>query len=308
MRLLPDEFDPDSSPEGAIVTGQIQGNKIVVGELVGRGGQSQVYRGLVGRGPNRGQQVAVKFFGVPASSEWESYALREARVLAKLDFPWAPKFIDYGNCESHGLWLALEFVHGTNLAHYVRTSGPFRGPDAEASLLSMLCQLAECVDALREREILHRDIKPGNLMVNADGQLIVLDFGMAKSSDDLKLTSHAAIKGTPAFMAPETIMGRRDSAADVYSSAATVYFCATGHPPHKVENPHDYWQVALAVLESKPIPLDKACPGIFSKKFSALLSLAMHPSPVHRPTPASLAAAAKQLLDRAPDDVPLAVS
>lgn len=290
-----------SGEESLIVVGQIHGNRIVVSERLGRGGQSSVFHGSVAEGPSQGRAVAVKFVGVAGSIEREREALREMRILARLDTRGVPDFVDFGAMEGGEMWLAMELVDGMDLWQYVRRNGPMQGAHGEASLLAILYQLARILRRLGELDVRHRDLKPGNVIVNeSEGRLWLVDFGLAKGKDDLQATKFGAIKGTPAFLAPEGIMGRYSTASDLYGAAAIVYYCATGKPPHHVSENPDYWAVARAVLESRPQPVAKVCPGAFSKRFSALLSKLMHPNPDKRPTPKELMTQIETMLAGSP--------
>jgi serine/threonine protein kinase len=279
------------------VDGQIRRNRIAVYERLGKGGQSSVFRGKVVKGPCEGRAVAVKFVGAAGSAEREAEVLREMRILAELNTQGVPDFVDFGTMQGGEIWLAMELIEGADLGHYVRRNGPMQGEQGEASLLAILHQLTRILKRLSELDVRHRDLKPGNVIVNeVEGRLWLVDFGLAKAKSDLHATKFGSIKGTPAFLAPEAIMGRYSTASDLYGAAAVVYYCATGRPPHHVGDEPDYWAVARAVLESQPKPVAKVCPGVFSKRFSAMLSKAMHPDPEKRPTPDALMSEIESIL------------
>jgi tetratricopeptide (TPR) repeat protein len=132
-------------------------------------------------------------------------------------------------------------------------------PAAEAARL--VRELARAVEAAHSAGVIHRDLKPGNVLLSADGTLKVGDFGLAKKLDEQGQTQTGAVMGTPNYMAPEQALGRKDigPACDVYALGAILYECLTGRPPFLGANVHD---TLLQVIYQEPVPPRKLNPRI----------------------------------------------
>ncbi len=180
---------------------------------------------------------------------------REARALAKLAHPRITVVFDYlEQRQADGTpqpVLVTELLHGTTLSERLRT-GPL--PIAEA--VAVCAQLADALRAAHDAGIVHRDVKPGNVVLTASGAKL-LDFGIAQAATDSNLTGSMAI-GTPACMAPEQLTGRGAvPASDVYALGCVLYWCLIGHPPYESA---DLFQVAQAQIYSPAPPLN--VPGL----------------------------------------------
>jgi serine/threonine-protein kinase len=203
--------------------------------LIGEGGMGQVYRAT---DTQLKRDVALKILPAQFASDAERTARfqREAEVLASLNHPNIAAL--YGLAERDGLQaLVMEFVEGSN------PSGPMEFDDA----WKIMAQVADGLEYAHERRIIHRDLKPGNLIVNPEGRIKILDFGLAKAlsgetrpvargSDSPTLTLGATqvgmILGTAAYMAPEQIKGKDvDRRADIWAFAVVFYELLTGGHP-----------------------------------------------------------------------------
>jgi serine/threonine-protein kinase len=162
---------------------------------------------------------------------------REVQVTATLTHPNTVEIFDYGHADDGTFYYVMEYLPGLSLDQLVGRHGPL-APERVVHLLTQVCS------ALQEAHsvgLIHRDIKPGNILVCERGGLHdvakLLDFGLVQAHglerEDQKLTQEGAIAGTPAFMSPEQAAGRSDLdvRSDVYSLGAVGYFLLTGHPP-----------------------------------------------------------------------------
>lgn len=199
-------------------------------ETVGRGGSGVVWRAcdtLLQR------NVAVKEIHIPAFLDPEDAAgmretvLNEARAAARLDHPGAVTVFDVIDDDGHPV-IVMELVEAPNLTELVSDHGPL-APDGAARIgLEVLDVLA----AAHERGIVHRDVKPGNVMVSESGRVRLGDFGVAAILDDPTMTASGAITGSPAYMAPEQATNQGAlPASDLWSLGATLYFAVEGRPP-----------------------------------------------------------------------------
>jgi eukaryotic-like serine/threonine-protein kinase len=200
---------------------------------IGRGGMGVVWRAedeLLGR------DVAMKRIGMmpggasPAPQPDRVRAAREARLAATLSHPNVVSVFDLAH-EGDEQWLVMEYVDGATLAQLVREQGPL-DPDGAARLL---CQAADALAAAHRAGIVHRDVKPSNILVTPAGQVKLTDFGIARGATDATLTATGMMTGSPAYLAPEVASGTTaTSASDVWSLGATLYHALTGEPPYEV--------------------------------------------------------------------------
>jgi len=186
---------------------------------VGRGGMGVVW---LGRDEVLGRQVAMKRLAGDASG-------REAQIAARLHHPNVVAVFDLADDPAEGRWLVMEYVEGTTLAGLVRQRGPL-APDAVAELIG---QVTAALIAAKAAGITHRDVKPSNVLVTADGVAKLSDFGIARATTDATMTQTGLLVGSPAYVAPEVASGQRaDHASDVWSLGATAYFLLTGVAPY----------------------------------------------------------------------------
>jgi serine/threonine protein kinase len=202
------------------------GDYVIEREL-GRGGMGIVYHAR----KSDGTSVALKLMGPALSRERLERFLREGRAAARLDHPAIVRVLEAGESEL-GPWIAMELVDGVPLWHLTKHSSL---PLDRA--LEVAEQIARAMDHAHRRGVIHRDLKPGNVIVGRDGRIKIADFGLARDLEAKNvLTSEGTRLGTPAYMAPEQIEARRDSvgvAADVHAIGVLLYELATSTPPFR---------------------------------------------------------------------------
>ncbi|MGE0191056.1 MAG: serine/threonine-protein kinase PknK [Planctomycetota bacterium] len=193
---------------------------------IGRGGMGVVYRAQDTR---LGRAVALKVCRRAALPEHgEQRFEREARALASLRHPHVVQVFDLGGSRAL-LWYAMELHEGRTLED-VLADGPWALPFAE--LASRFADVAEALHAVHEAGLVHRDVKPANLLLRPDERLVLADFGVVHWDEASTLTSTRDLPGTPAYMAPEQVRGDPpDAAADQYGLAACLYQAITGDWP-----------------------------------------------------------------------------
>ena len=248
-------------------------------EVIGRGGMSTVYRGT---DLALDRVVAVKVALDPLVEQSPIYLerfRREANAAAAIDHPGVVTVYDAG-ADGPTRFIVMEFVHGRSLADILREQSPLE--PAEAA--DIAAQAADALSAAHARGIVHRDIKPGNIMVTPDGAVKVLDFGIARAVDSGTLTQTATVLGTSAYMSPEQALGQpADARSDIYSLGCVLYEMLTGEPPFRAE-------VAAAVMHQhvrvQPKPASERNPAV-PPALNALVMEMLAKAPGDRPQTAA---------------------
>ncbi|WP_286899714.1 serine/threonine-protein kinase [Thermocrispum sp.] len=197
---------------------------------LGHGGMGTVWEAI---DTQLDRRVALKIAHAP-DPDTEQRMQREAKALAQINHPNCVKVYDLVE-EEDGLALVMEYLEGEALAFAVDRNGPI--DDVAAARL--WSTMASALLAAHERGVLHRDVKPSNVIIDPAGTPHLIDFGIARSKDDAKMTATGMMIGTPDYTAPETANGAPATpASDAWQLAATVSYALTGHPPRGVkENP-----------------------------------------------------------------------
>jgi len=246
----------------------------IAGEL-GRGAMGVVYRAFHRRD---GTPVALKTVRLDliAASEREAALRRlrqEARILAKLEHPDIVRAYDYGE-DGELTWLALEPVGGVDLLRAVQESG---ATNPAFMVLRLVRRLLGALAYLHERGIVHRDVKPANVMVTREGGLKLMDFGVAHAPDGA-LTSPRSMLGTPAYMAPELLRGEQvDGRADLFAVGVLLYQLLTGRRPFA----GSVAETITAVLTREPPPPSRLAPTL-PPSLDALVMEALAKDPERR--------------------------
>ncbi len=245
-------------------------------EKIGEGGMGTVYRA---RHVASDRIVALKV--VSNASSGNAVLLKrfenEFRAASTLDHPNIIRALEFGTAEGR-TFLAMEFVEGESLGQRLERDGKM--PEAEA--LRVIILAAQGLHHAHKHGMIHRDVKPDNIMVTPDGQVKLADLGLVKEVDaDLNLTKTGRGLGTPHFMAPEQFRNAKnvDLRGDIYSLGATLYQMVTGELPFKSLGPLDAW---MKKVNNELTPPRRLCPEL-SERLDWAIRRAMHADPAERP-------------------------
>jgi eukaryotic-like serine/threonine-protein kinase len=210
------------------VIGETLSGRFRIERLLGRGGMSSVWQAY---DEELGRPVAIKLLHARRLESADSVDRfeREARTLALLAHPGIVTVIDRGETDGRP-FIVCELVNGRDLHERIALEGPL--PIAEA--LAIAVQVAGALAYAHERGVIHRDVKPHNVLLTADGHAKLTDFGIARVDDAPALTNPGRVLGTGDYVAPEQAQGHQlDGRADIYALGALLYHCLTGGPPYR---------------------------------------------------------------------------
>jgi serine/threonine-protein kinase len=250
-------------------------------EQIGAGGMATVWKAedtLLGR------FVAIKRLLPHLAGDRAAAArfAREARASAMLNHPGIVTVFDTGE-DAHGPYIVLELVTGETMSDQLARSGSMSPLD----VTGVVTQVAAALDHAHSLGVIHRDIKPGNLIVEPDGRVRLADFGIARTVDDQStITESGQLVGTISYLAPEILTGEPATpASDIYSLGAVTVELLTGKPPFSAETP-------AALLEAVRVGGVPSLDGVAPKQMSKAVQTAMARNPETRPRSAGAFAAA----------------
>jgi serine/threonine protein kinase len=245
-------------------------------EKIAEGGMGTVYKA---RQRSTGEVVAFKI--IPAHLTSNPVLLKrfeqEFKAAKSLDHPNIIRALDYGVHEKLP-YLVMEFIDGESLGQRLTRDGTI----AEAEAIKIIAGAAQGLHRAHKQGMIHRDVKPDNIMVTRDGQVKLADLGLVKEVDaDLNLTRTGRGLGTPHFMAPEQFRNAKnaDVRCDIYSLAATLYMMVTGQLPFEACGPLDAWMKKI----NNELPQARSINPSLSERVNWAISRAMSADPTQRP-------------------------
>ena len=233
--------------------GMILGGRYQVQDKIGSGGMATVYRGL---DEVLGRTVAIKTM-LPQYASDPSFAARfkqEAQAAAALQSPYIVSVYDWGK-DADTYYIVMEYLRGTDLKSGIRKHGAL---DCK-KVAQIGSQIAQALSVAHKHDIIHRDIKPQNIMVQPDGNIKVMDFGIARAKNS-HLTQDNSVLGTAHYVSPEQTQGKElGPTTDIYSLGIVMYEAATGQVPFQGD---DAISVALKQVNEQPKPPSQLNPAV----------------------------------------------
>src|SRR3990172_4808251 len=218
------------------LVGKTIGGKYRIVERLGRGGMAEVYKALQ---TNLERYVAIKLMH-PFLADDQGFAARferEAKSVAALHHPNIVQVYDFAP-EADAPYMVMEFIEGATLKTRLESLARHGQPLPLKAALKIVREVGHALAYAHKRNMIHRDVKPANVMVDASGRVILTDFGIAKILTGPSYTASGATIGTPAYMAPEQGLGQAgDHRSDIYSLGAMLYQLATGELPFDADTP-----------------------------------------------------------------------
>ena len=247
---------------GETMSDRVLGGRYTVQDKIGTGGMAIVYRGL---DEVLGRTVAIKTM-LPQYAADPSFAARfkqEAQAAAALQSPYIVAVYDWGK-DGDTYYIAMEFLRGTDLKSGIRKHGALDGK----KVAQIGSQIAQALSVAHRHDIIHRDIKPQNIMVQPDGNIKVMDFGIARAKNS-HLTQDNSVLGTAHYVSPEQTQGKDlGPTTDIYSLGIVMYEAATGEVPFKGD---DAISVALKQVNEQPVPPSQVNPAVDAALESIIL-------------------------------------
>lgn len=257
--------------------GAMIGDRYRVIRKLGEGGMAIVYLAVDDK---LGRNVAVKFLRekFQAHQDIRTRFQHEARAISGFDHPNILKVYDYSGANSPQLWIVTELIHGRNLGQIVETApGGWLHPVIAACIVRETCKALALAHA---EGIVHRDVKPDNVMITQHGIIKLMDFGIAKIRQNNSLTQTGMFMGSPSYMSPEQVRGRDiDHRSDIYSLGVLFYELITGKLPFSGQSTADVAMKILTGQYQHPKFLKEHLPVEINDLIVSMMSL----DPAHRP-------------------------
>ena len=257
----------EAAPTAPSKRGTLLAGRYRIDEPIAAGGMGEVWRAT---DEVLGRVVSVKFLHsqYATNETFLERMLREARAASAVNHPGVVATYDFGRIQEEGQlpssYIVMEYVDGPSLSTLL-----LDGPLSLDQSLMILEQTSAALDAAHRAGVVHRDVKPGNILLTPEGNVKLTDFGIARSEDTSTITDSGSIAGTAQYLSPEQAAGEKaDDASDFYSLGVVIYSCLTGAVPFVRDSPV---AIALAHIQEKPPPLPEHIPAGVSELVMSLL-------------------------------------
>ena len=246
-REVPEHHDPVEAAGAPFQGGHVLDGRFHITEVLSRSGMGTIFKAEDKQ--NGDQLVAVKVPHLEYESDPNFYSRfqREERIGLELDHPFILKFIPVENKSRP--YIVTEYLKGCTLEHLLKAMRPLPEKDA-LKIGSLIC---EALQHMHDHGVIHRDLKPQNVMICCDGTIRIMDFGIARDMASRRITrvGNSTSMGTPDYMAPEQVRGKRaDKRTDLYNLGALLYEMLTGAIPFQNDNP---WAALNARVMGDPV-------------------------------------------------------
>jgi DNA-binding response OmpR family regulator len=259
--MFSDEFTP----------GSMFASRYKILSLLGKGGDSTVYRATDNSTNN---DVALKILKVKTEEDvFSGQFERETTQLAKLDHSNIVKLLDHG-CHEGVFYVVTEFIDGQSLGDIIKQS-----PLMEESAVDLGLEIADALSYMNSSGIVHRDIKPDNILISDEGEVKIVDFGLSREEDQQTVSIKGEMFGTPQYLAPEYIDGKKLTVkTDIYSLGVTLFYMVSGVLPFQAGTP---MALLSKQLNEQPPMLNKISSGI-SEEFADIVNAMLAKDPEAR--------------------------
>jgi serine/threonine-protein kinase len=274
-RAVPEHHDPVDPSGAPFQPGDILDGRFRITEILSRSGMATIFKAEDQQNGNRVVAVKVPHLEYESDPNFFSRFQREEKIGLELDHPFVLKFVPVPKRSRP--YIVTEYLKGCTLEHMLKAMSPLPEKDA-LKIASLIC---DGLQHMHDRGVIHRDLKPQNIMICTDGSIRIMDFGIAKDSGFRRIThfGNTPTMGTPDYMAPEQVQGKRaDSRTDIYNLGALLYEMLVGVIPFKDENP---WAALNARVTGDPVAPRKLNPDL-SAQAEEIVLRALQRDPARR--------------------------
>lgn len=283
-RTVPEHHDPVEADGAPFHPGQTLDDRFLITEILSRSGMGTIFKAKDKQQGNRLVALKVPHLEYESDPNFFSRFQREERIGLELSHPFVLKFIPVE--DKSRPYIVTEYLKGCTLAHLLKAMRPLPEKDA-LKIASLICQ---ALQHMHDHGVIHRDLKPQNVMICCDGTIRIMDFGIARDDSSRRIThlGNSSSMGTPDYMAPEQVRGKRaDKRTDIYNLGAVLYEMLTGEIPFPNEN---QWVALNARVTGDPVAPRKLNPSL-SPQAEEIVLRALQRDPANRyPTPAAMKA------------------
>jgi len=274
-RNVPEHHEPVDTSGIPFQPGHVLDGRFLITDVLSRSGMGTIFKAEDQQ--NRRQLVAIKVPHLEFESDPNFYSRfqREERIGLELNHPLVLKFVRVENKSRP--YIVTEYLKGCTLEHMLKAMRPLPEKDA-LKIASLVC---DALQHLHEHGVVHRDLKPQNIMICCDGTIRIMDFGLARDTASRRITrvGNSSSMGTPDYMAPEQVLGKRaDKRTDIYNVGALLYEMLTGALPFQDDNP---WAALNARVGGDPVAPRKINPEL-SAQAEEIVLRALQREPANR--------------------------
>lgn len=284
-RKVPEHHDPVEASGAPFRPGQLLDQRFLITEILSHSGMATIFKAEDTQNDNQVVAVKVPHLEYESDPGFFSRFQREEKIGLELNHPFILKFVPVEGPKSRP-YIVTEYLRGCTLAHLLQAMHPLPEKDA-LKITSLIC---EALQYMHEHGVIHRDLKPQNVMICCDGTIRIMDFGLAKDGASRRIThaGNTPTMGTPDYMAPEQVSGKRaDHRTDIYNLGALLYEMLTGVTPFQNDNP---WAALNARVTGDPAAPRKLNPELSAQAEEVVLRALQRDPSTRYPSAAAMKA------------------